>query len=95
MNNSNDNKKSEAERIAIKALLNSSDSCERIIINELLNDNFNSSKKIAINELIDKNTLAVASLSNVRIIQLKPSATSVKPSNYREAVLLNINKPIR
>ena len=34
MNNSNDNKKSEAEKIAIEALLNSSDSKERVDTNE-------------------------------------------------------------
>ena len=92
MNNSNDDVKSEAQRIAIEELLNSSDS-DRVAIEELLSSS--DSDRVAIKELIKQSSFVAASFSNVRIIQPKPSSTIVKPSNYREAVLLNIEKPIR
>ena len=95
MNNSNDNKKSEAERIAIEGLLNNSNSSERVAINELLNDNMEGSKKIAINELINQTPFAVASLTNVRIIP-KPNAKKTKTTHsYAQALMLNIEKPTR
>ena len=95
MNNSNDNKKSEAERIAIKALLNSSNSSERVAINELLNDNIEGSKKIAINELINQTPFVVASLNNVRIVP-KPNARKAKTKHsYAQALMINTSKPIR
>ena len=94
MNNSNDNKKSEAERIAIEELLSSSDS-KRVAINELLNDDTEGSKKIAINELINQIPFAVASLTNVRIVP-KPNVKKTKTTHsYAQALMLNITKPIR
>jgi hypothetical protein len=95
MNNLNDNQNTESKRIAIKALLNSSDSCERVAINELLTDDIEGSKKITINELINQTPFAVASLTNVRIIP-KPNAKKTKTTHsYAQALMLNIEKPTR
>lgn len=94
MNNSNDNIKSEAQRITIEELLNSSDS-ERVAINELLKDDIESSKKIAINELINQTPFVVASLTNVRIVP-RPNARKAKTTHsYAQALMVNITKPIR
>jgi len=65
MNNSNDNKKSEAEGIAIEALLNSSES-ERVAINELIKQSYESE----LNFPLEPNSIEVKPLSYQQALML-------------------------
>ena len=85
MNNSNDNKQSEAGKIAVKELLNGSNDNkkleEKIAIEALLNSS--ESERVAINELTKQSEL---------FFPLKPNSIEVKPLSYQQALMLNIPK---
>jgi hypothetical protein len=97
MNSLNDNKKSEAEKIAIEALLNASKdnkkSEEKIAIEALLNSS--DSKERVDNNESNSFPLVVASLTNVRIIP-NPNAIRANPApSYARVLMSNNERQIR
>ena len=97
MNNSNDNKQSEAGKIAVKELLNASKdnekSEEKIAIEALLNSS-DSKERVDTNES-NSFPLVVASLTNVRIIP-NPNAIRANPApSYARVLMSNNERPIR
>jgi len=90
MNSSNDNKQSEAGKIAVKELLNASKdnekSEEKIAIEALLNSS--ESERVAINELIKQ------SYESELNFPLEPNSIEVKPLSYQQVLMLNIQKQI-
>jgi len=88
MNSSNDNKQSEAGKIAVKELLNGSNdnkkSEEKITIEALLNSS--ESERVAINELTKQ------SYESELNFPLEPNSIEVKPLSYQQALMLNILK---
>ena len=97
MNSSNDNKQSEAGKIAVKELLNASKdnekSEEKIAIEALLNSS-DSKERVDTNES-NSFPLVVASLTNVRIIP-NPNAIRANPApSYARVLMSNNERPIR